>query len=137
MTAQDARTGRGGRALTSAALGAWLREQRRARGWDVPEMARRLITAAGDMRRSLPSRECLLIYIRRWERGEVGVSERYTFLYCKAFAIDLEQFGPAVYGPAPEADPGAGPDEGPPPEAGPPGNVLITIHVEISADRAG
>ncbi len=78
----------------SQELGAWLRAQRRARGWDVPQMARQLARAAGDSRDTLPSKECLLVYIRRWERGEVRVSERYQFLYCTAFGIELTDFGP-------------------------------------------
>jgi hypothetical protein len=76
-----------------AGLGGWLREQRRVRGWDVPQMARRLAVAAGAERGTLPSKECLLVYIRRWERGTVGVSERYRLLYCRAFGIELTQFG--------------------------------------------
>jgi hypothetical protein len=68
--------------------------QRRQRGWDVATMARQLANAAGDLRHTLPSKECMLVYIRRWERGDVGVSERYTMLYCTAFGIELSQFGP-------------------------------------------
>ena len=78
----------------AAELGQWLRTQRRERGWDVPTMARQLARAAGDGRHLLPSQECLLVYIRRWERGLVGVSERYVLLYCAAFGIEPDQFGP-------------------------------------------
>ena len=94
----------GGRAMSggggyrlSEMLGAWLREQRRSRGWDVPQMARQIARAAGDNRGALPSKECLLVYIRRWERGGVGVSERYMLLYCGAFGITPDQFGPGAY----------------------------------------
>jgi hypothetical protein len=79
---------------SSAELGRWLREQRRTRGWDVPQMARRLAQAAGDDRHTLPSKECLLVYIRRWERGDTGVSERYRLLYCAAYSIEPTAFGP-------------------------------------------
>jgi transcriptional regulator with XRE-family HTH domain len=80
--------------VPAAELGPWLREQRRSRGWDVPQMARRLTSAAGSERGALPSKECLLVYIRRWERGTVGPSERYRLLYCRAFGIPLSQLGP-------------------------------------------
>ena len=66
--------------------GEWLREQRQARCWDVPEMARRLAGAAQDARGGLPDHECLVRYIRRWESGG-GVSERYRLLYAKAFGL--------------------------------------------------
>ena len=81
-------------------LGRWLRTQRRARGWDVPTMARKIAWAAGGDRHTLPSQECLLVYIRRWERGTVGVSERYVLLYCMAFGIEPDQFGPPGWAPA-------------------------------------
>jgi transcriptional regulator with XRE-family HTH domain len=87
----------------SQELSAWLRAQRRARGWDVPQMARQLARATGDQRGALPSKDCLLTYIRRWERGTVGVSERYRLLICTAFGIPLAHFGqdqPAVPLPA-------------------------------------
>src|SRR5215470_15591944 len=74
--------------------GGWLREQRQARCWDVPEMARRLASAAKDGRGDLPDHECLVRYIRRWESGS-GVSERYRLLYAKAFGLpgDLDTSG--------------------------------------------
>jgi transcriptional regulator with XRE-family HTH domain len=78
----------------AAELGRWLREQRRARGWDVPQMARQLAKAAGNNRHTLPAQECLLVYIRRWERGHTGVSERYRLLYCAAYRIEPAAFGP-------------------------------------------
>ena len=84
----------GGAARPALQLGPWLREQRRSRGWDVPQLARQLARAAGGDRHTLPSQECLLVYIRRWERGTVGVSERYLLLYCAAFGIEPGQFGP-------------------------------------------
>ncbi len=99
----------------SQELGAWLRAQRRARSWDAPQMARQLARAAGDRRDTLPSKECLLVYIRRWERGEVSVSERYQFLYCTAFGIELTDFGPDQPAGQPQPPPG-----GPPYPPGPP-----------------
>jgi transcriptional regulator with XRE-family HTH domain len=74
-------------------LGAWLRAQRRARGWDVPEMARQLVRAAGGERDTLPGLDCLIAYIRPWERDGSGVSERYMLLYCAALRISPGQFG--------------------------------------------
>ena len=59
-------------------LGAALRAQRRARGWNVPEMARRLGEAAkagGD--KSVLGNKALCTCVRRWERGTIGPSECY------------------------------------------------------------
>jgi transcriptional regulator with XRE-family HTH domain len=67
-----------------------IRAERKARGWDKPEMARRLARAAGDTRGSLPDHDSLLTYVKRWERGTVGISERYRLLYCRAFDMAEE-----------------------------------------------
>src|ERR1700680_450703 len=67
--------------------GRWLRAQRRARGWDVPEMARQLARAAGDTRGSPPHHHRPGRYVRRWESGSVRVSERYKILYARALGI--------------------------------------------------
>jgi hypothetical protein len=88
---------------------AWLREQRQSRGWDIPEMARRLAIAAGEARRELPSDECLRQYIRRWERRAVGLSERYRLLYARSFGMEPGQVERAWQaGEVPEGD-GPGP----------------------------
>ena len=82
--------------------GQWLRDQRQARGWSVPQMARKLResgTCAGDI---LPSPDCLATMIRRWERGS-GISERYQLHYCRVFQIQPENFGdPSVLRPGPD-----------------------------------
>jgi transcriptional regulator with XRE-family HTH domain len=74
--------------------GVWvdrIRTERRAQGWDKPEMARRLAHAAGEARGSLPSHERLLSYVKRWERGDVeDISERYRLLYARAFGMSEE-----------------------------------------------
>jgi hypothetical protein len=67
--------------------GAWLRSQRQARDWDVPEMARQLAAAAGSNRGGLPDHDGLVHYIRRWERGVIAISERYWLLYKRAFGL--------------------------------------------------
>jgi transcriptional regulator with XRE-family HTH domain len=75
-------------------LGAWLREQREARGWTQPEMARQLIHAGqarGD--RQLPGLDGMCHNIYRWERGG-KLSERYKLHYCHALGIQPSQFGP-------------------------------------------
>lgn len=65
-----------------------IREERKARGWDKPEMARQLTHASGEARSSLPSHESLLSYVKRWERGDVEeISERYRLLYARAFGL--------------------------------------------------
>lgn len=75
-------------------IGTWLRAQRQARGWNIPETARQLRAAAkatGD--KSVPGNKALCTYIRRWERGQIEPSERYKLHYCKTFGIP-----PAAYG---------------------------------------
>lgn len=72
--------------MVSGVDGRWLRQQRQGRGWDVPEMARRLADSAGSSRGDLPDHESLVRYVRRWESGG-GVSERYRLLYAKAFGL--------------------------------------------------
>jgi hypothetical protein len=92
----------------SAELGRWLRRERQTRSWNIPEMTRRLrqaATAAGDR---LPANECLFTMIRRWERGDVGVSERYRLYYCKTFGIDPESFGTASGGGPASGGPASG-----------------------------
>jgi transcriptional regulator with XRE-family HTH domain len=79
----------------SRELGAWLRQQRQARGWPVPEMGRRLRVAAKDCGdTAVPGGEAMSRNIRRWEAGKGGVSERYEMHYCKALGLPTGKFGP-------------------------------------------
>ncbi len=65
--------------------GGTLRAWRRSRGWDVPEMARRLRrTAGGD---PMPAHDSLVRQIRGWERGDHQLSERHELLYARALGI--------------------------------------------------
>ena len=76
-------------------LAAWLRQERRVRGWSVMEMGRQLCEAArasGDG--TVPGKEAMCRNIRRWESGRGGVSERYVLHYCQAFGISPQTFGP-------------------------------------------
>ncbi len=89
--------------------GGWLRRQRRACGWAVPEMARQLREVAKVVGDPLPEHDALVSMIRRWERG-AGVSERYRLHYCRAFGLPAEKYG--IGGPTPDyerADPPAEP----------------------------
>lgn len=79
--------------------GGILRDWRRARGWDVPEMARQIRLAAGDD--SVPDHDSLVRMIRRWERGQVSVSERYELLYREALSSAEAATQPADTGPPP------------------------------------
>jgi tetratricopeptide (TPR) repeat protein len=75
-------------------LAVWLRQQRETRGWARREMARRLIAAgraAGD--NAMPGIDSVCYYIRRWEQGQCGVTERYRLYYCAALGISPDQFG--------------------------------------------
>ena len=60
--------------------GGTLREWRRTRGWDVPEMARQLRHAA---RGRVAAHDGLIRMIYAWERGDHAISERYELLYRK------------------------------------------------------
>lgn len=75
-----------------------LREFRRSKGWDVPEMARRIRKAAnGD---SLPSPDSLMRMIHRWEREGLNPSsraERYQLIYAKVFGVSPDEL---IYGPS-------------------------------------
>jgi len=85
-------------------LGLWLREQRQARGWSAAEMARQLQRAAranGD--KTVPGCAILASYIRRWEHGTTGPTERYRLHYCTALGIPPAQFGSSQPQP-PEAE---------------------------------
>jgi transcriptional regulator with XRE-family HTH domain len=92
-----------GRARAAGAVGGWLRQQRQARGWNVPQTARRLRAAAAAIGDTLPGRATLEAHIRRWERGVIAPSERYKLLYCHAFAITTAQY--AHPGPLPPSPP--------------------------------
>jgi hypothetical protein len=59
-------------------IGGELRVRRRSRGWDVPELARRLRRAADE---PVAAHEGLVRMIRAWERGDHRPSERYELLY--------------------------------------------------------
>jgi len=88
----------------SVELGAWLRRQREARGLSRPELARRLIQAAGARGdTSMPGLDSVCHNIYRWERGEDGLSERYKLYCCQVLAIPPAQFGPGQPGGPPAA----------------------------------
>jgi hypothetical protein len=75
-------------------LGAWLRQQREARCWSRPEMARQLIRAAHAADdRSMTDVDNLCHNIYRWERGAVSPGERYRLYYCRALSISPAAFG--------------------------------------------
>ena len=58
--------------------GGELRQWRRYRGWDVPELAQRLRRASDE---PIAAHEGLVRMIRAWERGDHRLSERYELLY--------------------------------------------------------
>jgi transcriptional regulator with XRE-family HTH domain len=90
-----------GRARAAGAVGGWLRQQRQARGWNVPQTARRLRAAAAAIGDTLPGRATLEAHIRRWERGVIAPSERYKLLYCHALGISTGRYGQAPTPPPP------------------------------------
>jgi transcriptional regulator with XRE-family HTH domain len=79
----------------SLSLGGWLRDQRLSRGWSKAEMARQLLrTAKAKDDHATPRTAILASYVRRWERDEFGLSERYRLLYGTALGIPPDRFGP-------------------------------------------
>jgi hypothetical protein len=57
-------------------------------------MARQLIRAARARDdTSMPCIESICHNIYRWERGTVGLTERYKLYYCVAFGISADEFG--------------------------------------------
>jgi len=84
--------------------GQWLRQQCQDRGWNVPQMARRLREAATSANDTLPGKSCLTVMIHRWEDNRSGISERYRLHYCKAFQIPAARFGDPAALTAPHAD---------------------------------
>jgi hypothetical protein len=67
--------------------GAVLRSWRRSRGWDVPEMARRLRAAAREAGQSAAAHEGLARMVYAWERGDHTLTERYALLYSRALDV--------------------------------------------------
>src|SRR5260370_15899898 len=61
--------------------GGMLRAWRRARGWDVPEVARQLRHAAREAGGDVAAPAGLVRMIYAWERGDHELSERYELLY--------------------------------------------------------
>jgi hypothetical protein len=70
-----------------------IRTERKARGWTVLTMARKIRDAADDPR-DVTGIDSLVHNIHRWETGRFGVSERYRYLYCRVFEkSEFELFG--------------------------------------------
>jgi transcriptional regulator with XRE-family HTH domain/antitoxin (DNA-binding transcriptional repressor) of toxin-antitoxin stability system len=67
------------------ALGALLGAERRRRRLTKPEMARRMIPHVAEQ---CPSLDTLISYLKRWEAGKSGISERYRFACAKALGMD-------------------------------------------------
>ncbi len=71
--------------------GGMLREWRRSRGWDVPEMARQLRRAAREAGVPAATHTGLIRMIYAWERGDHKLTERYRLLYAAALGIDPDR----------------------------------------------
>lgn len=123
-------------------LSNWLREQRLARGWSVAEMGRQIQLAAkatGD--RTVPRTAILASYVRRWEKGQIGVTERYRLHYCAALGIPPGQFGPSLpqqaAHPQPAHTPSVQAHSGSSAADGPPRSLLAEPPVDDSGYREG
>jgi transcriptional regulator with XRE-family HTH domain len=70
-----------------------IRAERKNRGWTVYTMAKKL-RAAADRPSDVPDLETICRNIRRWEKAGSDVSERYRYMYCRAFdRTETELFG--------------------------------------------
>ncbi|MGH3389290.1 MAG: hypothetical protein ACRDOO_10480 [Actinomadura sp.] len=74
-------------------LAARLRTERERRRWTKREMAARLRDALPDRQR--PDLDTLISYVKRWEAGTVGVSERYRIAYATVLDHDIHEIQPA------------------------------------------
>lgn len=67
--------------------GGTLRAWRRSRGWDAPEMARRLRAAAREVGQPAAAYEGLVRMVYAWEKNDHALTERYALLYAHALGI--------------------------------------------------
>jgi len=74
----------------ASVMGERLRAERERRGWPRLALAKKLREAA-DYPGDVPCIDSLLHNIYRWERGLDGPSERYQFLYCRAFNMTRQE----------------------------------------------
>ena len=71
--------------------GGTLRAWRRSRGWDAPDMARRLRDAARHTNVPAATFSGLVRMIHAWERGDHALTERSELLYAAALGIRPQQ----------------------------------------------
>lgn len=69
------------------------------------ELARRIARYVDDQ---CPTVETLVSYVKRWESGKSGISERYQRACAAALGMDTDQ----LFGPGPQAAPTPAPDIG-------------------------
>ncbi|GAA1585202.1 hypothetical protein GCM10009678_79710 [Actinomadura kijaniata] len=67
------------------AIGERLRTERRRHGWLKPETAQRLRDVLTGSQR--PDLDTLVSYIKRWEAGRSGISERYRAAYAEIYGL--------------------------------------------------
>ncbi|WP_030176809.1 hypothetical protein [Spirillospora albida] len=104
-----------------------MRRERKARGWDVQEMAPQLRNAANDPR-AMPATRSLRRNIERWESGAVTrIQERYRILYARALSMSEEEL----------FQPGDHTAPAPPPEAaeGDVDAIRTMLHALQTSDR--
>lgn len=93
---------------TTPEVRARLRQERKARGWDIEEMAAQLRNAAKQPHK-MPSVSSLRRNVERWESGEVvRITERYRILYARALRMREDE----LFGYGGEETPVPAPNEG-------------------------
>ena len=86
-------------------LASRLAAERAAQQLSKWELARRIARFVDDQ---CPTVETLVSYIKRWESGKSGISERYQHACAAALGLDMDQ----LFGPGPRAAPAPEPDIG-------------------------
>jgi hypothetical protein len=90
--------------------GAVLRAWRQSRGWDAPEMARRLRAAAREAGQPVASYQGLVRMVYAWERGDHALTERYALLYARALGVAPDDLARGAVPPAGGSGPGVARD---------------------------
>ena len=83
--------------MSSQGSGAWLREQRLARGWGKAEMARRLHTAMRARSGTAPAVKSITRSLGGWESGGRYPHDRWAAVICQVLGVAFEDF-PAPLG---------------------------------------
>ncbi len=98
--------------MNSPGPGAWLREQRLARGWGKAEMARRLHAAMRTRSGTAPTVKSITRSIGGWEGGGRYPHDRWAAVICQVLGVAFEDFpSPSGSSPPPAVTASVGGDD--------------------------